>query len=204
MENLENIPAKTERMRLQALFDSAERHSMLVNQRGVEGSLEIYKEKTHYFEKIALGCGGAITLIVSFIGSHTGMLQPTWLIRAALVTLLLAMITAMFRNWKFPFYKHYSYLLEQSMADLKKEGRRAEILNVPGSSPINFYDGNPVDLPKELDKIKKNEEVLKANIVTLEKKQASALRWVNNAEFATTILSVGAMALLLAIAWINF
>ena len=204
MEDLENISAEAERKRLQALFDSAEKHAMVVNQRAVEGSLDIGKEKTQYFEKIALACGGAIALVVSFVGSHAGKLQPGWLLRAALAALLLAMIAAMYRNWKFPFYMLDSYLLEQSMADQKTERRRADVLEAFGASFINVNDGKPVDVPRSLNKLREADAMLKENIATLDKRRASALSLVKKAEIATLVLIVGAMVLLLALAWINF
>jgi hypothetical protein len=69
-----------------------------MGERAVQVSVDISKEKTQYFEKIALASAGTIALVVSFVGSHAGRLQPPWLLRSALIVLVLAMITAMYRN----------------------------------------------------------------------------------------------------------
>ena len=61
--------ANGEQRRLGALADSAAKHAREVNARAVQVSVDIGKEKTQYFEKIALACAGTIALVVSFVGS---------------------------------------------------------------------------------------------------------------------------------------
>src|SRR5262245_55974215 len=100
----DDFSKQTEQKRLEALWNSAIAQARAANDRAVQASVDIVKDKTQYFEKIALACAGTIALTVSFIGSHSGRLQPPWLLRSALIVLVLAMIAAMYRNWKFPFY----------------------------------------------------------------------------------------------------
>ena len=70
------VPLQMEQKRLMALSESAAQHAAEANQRAVQVSVDIGKEKTQYFEKIALACAGTIALVVSFVGSHAGRLQP--------------------------------------------------------------------------------------------------------------------------------
>jgi len=204
MDNLMNISTEMERKRLLALIDSAGKHARIVNQRAVEGSREIGKEKTQYFEKIALASAGTIALVVSFVGSHTEKLHPSWLLRSALLVLLLAMIAAMYRNWKYPYYLIASYLLEQFTADQETERRRADMVEAFGSSSININDGRPVNVPKSLSKLKEVDGIFERKIAEFKKDQASALGLVGKAEIAALSLIVIAMVMLMVLAWINF
>ena len=76
-----NLPVDQNKLRLAALFDSASKHATAANQRAVQVSVDIGKERAQYFEKIALASGGTIALVVSFVGSHAGRLQPPWYLR---------------------------------------------------------------------------------------------------------------------------
>ncbi len=69
-----------------------------------EKQAELAKERTQYFEKIALGSGATIAAVVSFIGSQKSTLQPAWLFRSALIALVVTMVAAMYRNYKYPYY----------------------------------------------------------------------------------------------------
>ncbi|HXR40224.1 MAG TPA: hypothetical protein VN776_14085 [Terracidiphilus sp.] len=204
MDDLFDISPEMELSRLQAHLDNAEKHAREMNEHAVEGSIEIGKEKTQYFEKIALASGGTIALVVSFVGSHTGKLQPWWLLRAALVALLLSMFAGMYRNWKYPFYMYASYLLEHLKA-MQETGRwRAEIVRKFGSTSLSSDDGKPVDVEQSLTDLKEVEAILEGKVAECKKNQTSAIRLVGKAEIAALVFIASAMVLLLALAWMNF
>src|SRR5208282_3981725 len=101
----------SERRRLNNLFQNAIKRANETEDRSTQASVDIAKEKTQYFEKIALANAATIALVVSFVGaahsgadSHSGRLQPACMLCWALVALLLAMISAMLRNWLNPSY----------------------------------------------------------------------------------------------------
>lgn len=73
-----DIPPKAQQEMLIRELESARKHAKNMNERAVQGSLDIGKEKTQFFEKIALASGGTIALVVSFVGAHAGRLQPPW------------------------------------------------------------------------------------------------------------------------------
>jgi hypothetical protein len=112
--------------RLQARVERAAKYASDMNQRSVQVNVDIGKEKTQYFEKLALASGGTIALLVSFVGAHSGRLQPAWLLRSALVMLVLAMIAAMYRNWKYPFYVPAIYARQEFAAMRKREQCRLD------------------------------------------------------------------------------
>ena len=66
------LPPQVQQQFLLNAFESARKHAQEMNERAAQVSLDIGKEKTQFFEKIALASGGTIALVVSFIGSHAG------------------------------------------------------------------------------------------------------------------------------------
>ena len=91
-------PADAER--LKKLLESAYTNATDVGNQAAQAHADIAKEKTQYFEKIALGSGATIAAVVSFVGVHAGRLKPPFLLRSALVTLVAAMVSSMYRNWR--------------------------------------------------------------------------------------------------------
>jgi len=58
------------------------------------------KERTQFFEKLAIGAGATIAALVSFLGANNKrVLHPEWILRCALVALVVAMFGAMLRNY---------------------------------------------------------------------------------------------------------
>jgi hypothetical protein len=196
------LPDPIEQKRLSSLFESAVKRAQNANERAVQVSVDIGKEKTQYFEKIALACAGTIALVVSFVGSHTGRLQPAWLLRGALVTLLLGMIAAMYRNWKFPFYvlAHARRNDETAKRD-KERCRRDYIVAVPS---LALEDGKPIDVEEFVRQFDEDEKVREERIKKCETQEDSTFNIVKQVEDAALTLTVVGMVLLIALAWKNF
>jgi hypothetical protein len=196
------LPDPPEQKRLSSLFDSAVRHAREVNARAVQVSVDIGKEKTQYFEKIALACAGTIALAVSFIGSRAGQLQPTWLLRSALVVLFLGMIAAMFRNWVFPYYAFAQARRSDETAKQEKERcRRDYILAVPS---LALEDGKPIDLDAFQRQFDEDEKVREHRIKKCQAQENWAFNILKPIEYAALALTVAGMGLLIALAWRNF
>jgi hypothetical protein len=64
---LGQVSAQIEQKALLAQLESAREHARNMNQRAVQVSMDVGKEKTQYFEKLSLGAGGTIALVVSFV-----------------------------------------------------------------------------------------------------------------------------------------
>jgi hypothetical protein len=188
--------------RLEALLDSASKYARETNQRAAQVSIDIAQEKTQYFEKLALASGGTIALVVSFVGSHAGKLQPPWLLRSSLVVLVLAMIAAMYRNWKYPFYLLAVHAKLDFDAKLDKERcRRDCIVAIPA---LSLQDGKPINVQEFVKGFSATETVLTEKIKEFQKTERSAFTIVKYVEQITLLLMVIAMAMLVALAWKNF
>jgi hypothetical protein len=196
------LPDPIEQKRLSSLFDSAVKRAQNANERAVQVSVDIGKEKTQYFEKIALACAGTIALVVSFVGSHVGRLQPAWLLRSALIALLLGMIAAMYRNWKFPFYLLAHFARNDQAAKQERERyRRDYIVAVPS---LDVEDGKPIDVAAYLRTFDEDHKGFEKRIKECQKQEDSAFNIVKQVERAALALTVVGMILLIALAWKNF
>lgn len=70
----------------------------------VQTSLDIAKRRTQYFEKLVIGSGATIAALVSFLGTHSTFLQPRWILRCALISLVVVLVAALYRNLRYPAY----------------------------------------------------------------------------------------------------
>jgi hypothetical protein len=196
------LPDRVEQERLKTLFEGAVKHAREANRQAVQASVDIGKEKAQYFEKIALACAGTIALVVSFVGSHVGRLQPAWLLRSALVALLLGMMAAMYRNWRFPFYLLAHFAGADQTAKRERERyRRDYIVAVPS---VALEDGNPVDVAAYLRQFAEDEQILDKRIAECQKQEDSAFKVVQRVDYAALVLTVTGMVFLIALAWRNF
>jgi hypothetical protein len=197
-----NLPDPSEASRLQILYDNAVKSAREVNQRTVQATLDIAKEKTQYIEKIALANAGTIALVVSFVGSHSGKLQPPWLLRLALVALFVAMISAMFRNWIYPFYLYAVHARQDFIA--KREKEQCRLAFAKGVPALSLQDGNPIDVAEVEANVKEADEFLAGAIAKARTRENRALDAANYSEWISLVLTVTGMTLLIALAWLNF
>jgi hypothetical protein len=197
-----SLPPAQEQQRLQALFNDAGKRASNMNKRAVQASLDIGKEKTQYFEKIALACAGTIALVVSFVGSHPGHLQPAWLLRCALITLVVAMMMAMYRNWRFSFYVLACYARQDLAAKQNKErARRDYIVAIP---TVAMEDGKLVDVNQWLAEFARDDKLFDDRITECQEQEDSAFIMTKRAEYVALVLTVAGMLMLIALAWENF
>lgn len=100
--------------------------------------------RKEYFEKLALGSGAAIAAIVSFVGTHSGRLQPPWLLRCSLVSLVVGVIAALYRNFRHPVYileARRKLWLEASLTE--QQCKREYFLVNPNT--IDMHTGQRID-----------------------------------------------------------
>jgi len=188
---------------LLSLVESAKKHAADMNERATQTTVDIAKEKTQYFEKIALASAGTIALVVSFVGSHAGRLQPPWLLRSALVVLVLAMIAAMYRNWRFPFYMMGVY--GRQYLEAKRQSRKRErdyVMEFP--SLAREEDGTPMDISQFQTEFAEEAKLFETKIAECTKQEKSAFATVKFVEYLTLTLVITGMGLLIALAWKNF
>lgn len=187
---------------LRGRYERDKQFASEANLRAVQVSVDIGKEKTQYFEKIALAAGGTIALVVSFVGAHAGKLNPPWLLRSALVALVLAMIAAMYRNWKYPFYLIAIYGGQYAAAQLNRErSKRDLIVRIPSIDPDT---GQHNDVQAIREQFAVDEKALNDKIDECKRQEHSAFEQTKWLERSALALIVVAMGMLVALAWRNF
>ncbi len=188
--------------RLRAAFAQAADHAANVNKQAVQSSVDVGKEKTQYFEKVSLGCGATVALIVSFVGAHAGRLEPRWLLRSALVTLVLAMMFGFFRNWIFPWYVFAVWGHQDFKAKLERQLAKKELVLI--GFAVSIEDGQLIDPNAWLPDSEKDEGALKAGIAKLKALEDRSFNWTQRIEYVTLMLaSVGWVCWLLLLGSIS-
>jgi hypothetical protein len=133
-----------EAQRLTMLMDSADAQAEATGKQLNDKQVELSKERTQYFEKIALGSGATIAAIVLFVGSHAAKLRPGFLLRSALIAFVASMITAMVRNWIYPYYVSAVFMTEYDKALLNQQNAKTALfIAVP---TISIQTGVWVDI----------------------------------------------------------
>jgi hypothetical protein len=188
--------------RCKILLDhAAKAYSQIVDEQNA-AQLDIAKERTQFFEKIALGAGATIAAIVSFVGSRSGHLQPPWLLRAALVSLVLSMVGALLRNWRYPFYLLSTFTGRKLVAAMNYNKRKADLIATGVMGDIET--GRRID-PRQWMKEHASQIDIGDDSVDEAQKQSDGL--YNNIrviEMLTLGLSLLGIAMLIALAWVNF
>jgi hypothetical protein len=197
------LPPQVHQQFLSSAFESARKHAADMNQRAVQVSLDIGKDKTQFFEKIALASGGTIALVVSFVGSHVGRLHPSWLLRSALVALVAAMVSAMYRNWRFQFYLLAVYGRQWMEAKQQKMYREREYVTAFPELGRND-DGSAVDLVAFNHQFAEDDKVFNAKIKECKDQEESSFTVVKWCEYTALSLITAGMGLLIGLAWLNF
>lgn len=162
---------------------------------------ELSKERTQYFEKIALGSGATIAAIVSLAGSHPGRFQPSWILRSALLSLGAAMAAAMYRNWRYPYYV-VSVMQGFKIAALQRreKAKRDFFLAVPANS---IQDGKRIDGVAWAKGHVEVDQTLTDKILELKRSEKSARKQVKFSENTTLIFLGVAACFLIALVWKN-
>ena len=188
--------------RLQIVLEAAGKDAREARAQIQEKQADLAKERTQYFEKIALGSAGTIAAMVSFVGAHSGRLRPPWLLRSALVTLVIAMVAAMIRNLIYPRYVEAVYFVADHEAQLRSEQARADFFaSVPAR---DIHTGGPVDARGFLANHMKVVPAFTELISQTKEKETRYFRCSRLLEqVSLSAVGVG-ITLLVALAWFNF
>lgn len=196
------LPPDLDLERLQRLADRAIQHLKDEERQGYETSLDIAKEKTQYFEKLAIGSGAAFAAIVSFLGTQHSKLYPHPLLRAALVSLIVAIAAALYRNFRYPFYVTRVRNLNIYVAQREEQQRRNALFQ---KKPIHdFETGSELDLVKWTVEFEKSDLQVEALIRRTNQQQRKL--WVEcvGVELLCLAALASAIVTLGLLAWINF
>lgn len=191
-----------EEKRLEILYQNARGKRASIDEQLSKSSLDINKERIQYFEKIALGCGATIALVGSFVGSRAGKLEPAWLLRSALLVLALAMVSAMYRNWRYPYYV-LAAIYKQLDKAMLEEAECHRNLNV-STNALSLKTGQPIDIQEAERNFQRAKSALTAKINEFETQERRVSREIKFIEPLALILTTTGLTLLIALAWLNF
>ncbi len=188
--------------RLETLVNQSANHADKVEDELWKTSIRIAQERSAFFEKVALGCGATIAAVVSFLGAHAGKLTPPYLLRASLVTLVLSVLAAMYRNWRYPNYVLANYQTQRYEALLKRERCRRDLFSAVPS--VSIQDGKPINAASFAQYVEELEGSFTKSIANFKRREGRINRevaWVGN---LSLLLAVAGICQLIALAWINF
>ena len=167
-----------------------------------EKQAEINRERTQYFEKIALGCGATIALVVSFVGAKNGRLQPPWLLRSSLVVLALAMVSAMYRNWRYPFYVLAVIYKHLDKAMLKEVECKRNVMVT--TNALSLQTGEPIDVARVERNTEEAKSILARKIEEFDSQERGVWKEIKFFESTALVLTILGLSLLIWLAWVNF
>lgn len=160
-------------------------------------------ERTAFFEKLAIGAGATIAAIVSFLGSKAHTLEPHWALRTAVCTLAGVIVTALARNYFYPYYLHQAVFLPLSDAQLKRDQHLQNYIET-GPTPINLETGRPFDVPRMKESWKARRESLETLKENTERLKQRYFFWWRRCEDVCLCLVAASIAMLVLLVWWNF
>ena len=189
--------------RLRLLLQGAEKALKDASNDLTETQVELAREKTQYFEKLTIGSGAAIAAIVSFLGTHSGKLQPVWILRCSLISLVAAMLAALYRNFRYPSYilalKNRTWIeAARYQQQCKSDAMHAEL------NPIDLYSGKSINLKKWEADFQESDAGLASLIQERARRVARLTTEWQSAEYVCIACVCIAMASLVCLALRNF
>jgi hypothetical protein len=125
--------------------------------------LDSSKERTQFFEKLAIGSGAAIAAVVSFLGVHAERLKPHWMLQSSLILLVIAMLASLYRNLRYPYYVLAVKNLSWIHAKFHQQQCKKELLRVAPEA-VDWKTGEPIDPETWIAKANEADESLKPEI----------------------------------------
>lgn len=194
-------------------YEDAERLRLLLQHadRGLEeaveslnqAQLDIAKERTQYFEKLTIGLGAAIAAIVSFLGAHAAKLQPVWILRSSLITLVLAMMAALYRNLRYPNYVLAVRNRLWIEASRYQQQCKNNVFQVERNM-ISWQSGRPIDLQVWTAGFKESDAGLESLVKERAERENRLLNEFKSAEYVCLFFICMAMISLVWLALCNF
>jgi hypothetical protein len=189
--------------RLRVLLEGAEKQRQKVYADIEQSRIDSAKGRVDFFDRLTIGSGATIAALVSFLGAHTSKLQPTWILRGALVSLVLTMIAGLFRNYRYP-----NYVLQIHKISLLNSSRYQQQcrLNCLKADPtaISIQTGQQIDLPKTIKDFEKSDEELETHVVDARKLGRRLEKQWTYAQFVCISFATLAAVLLVWLAIANF
>jgi hypothetical protein len=189
--------------RLQHLLQSAQEHLRSAEKQVTDTVFDSAKERTQFFEKLAIGSGATIAALVSFLGVHATRMQPVWILRCALVSLVFALVTAMYRNFRYPYYALAATERVRIEAMQYQQRCKNDLFQVDRSA-VAIQTGRPIDLKQWTDDFNKSDAGLVTLIKEKKKREERLLAEVGWVERVCLVSICVAMIALVWLALRNF
>ena len=157
--------------------------------------LNFSTERTQFFEKLAIGSGAAVAVIVSYLGVHARGLSPSWMIHAALALLTVSMVSALYRNFRYPYYVLAIKDLNWINAKVHEQKCKKECFEAEPNA-ISMRTGEPINAKKWISEADAEEKKIEEAIHKKEKRHERLLREFTYAEVVCLVaLSFATIAL---------
>jgi hypothetical protein len=184
--------------RMRQLMKSADQSVREIETDNSKTSVDLAKERTQYFEKLAIGSGATIAAIVTFLGSHAGKLQPVWIMQCSLICLLVAIVAALYRNFRYPNYILAVNDVSWINAKVYQQQRKKELFKFEPNA-ISLQTGKSIDAAAWIAEAEKAESEMRPIIQQREKCHKRLLREVKVSEI---ICIVAVSAAMISLAWL--
>ncbi len=189
--------------RLHLLLDRADKQVQKVEADIELNQIESANGRVDFYDRITIGSGATIAALVSFLGGHSAKLQPAWLLRGALISLVLAMAASLFRNYRYPNYVLTVHKISYIRRLRYQKSCRSNFIKAAPAA-IDVRTGLPIDVVKSSNEFEKSDAELK-KLEDERVKLAERLRkeWTYSQNFSMT-LAICAMVFLVWLAIVNF
>jgi hypothetical protein len=197
LENQQHI------QRCQALYDNATETLSKAADRLNSSQIDASEGRIQYFEKLTIGAGAVIAAIVSFVGSKPHTLSPSWVLRLSLIALVITLVAALWRNFRYPFYLLSARTVDWMEATLEKDKRKRELVKYsPGA--MNIETGKPIDVEKWIADLEGEETRTLGAIKKMTGQRNRQRREWAYAERISLVSLLVSMVCLVCLAWWNF
>jgi hypothetical protein len=127
-----------QKTRLQIRHERAQWQANEADAAAEQAQVDIARERTQFFEKVAIGSGAAITALVSFLGAHPKSLRPPWVLRTSLISLVVAILAALCRSLTYQKYFPSTADIRRSKLRIEEQQlKRERILHSGGDQPTD-------------------------------------------------------------------
>jgi hypothetical protein len=196
-------PDAVEIQRLRLLVEGANKQLQKVNADTEQSQINAAEGRVDFYDKLTLGSGATIAALVSFLGAHTTKLQPTWILRGALISLVLTMIASLFRNYRYPNYVLQIHKISFIRCTRREQQCRLDCLKADPTA-IDIKTGQPINLPEFAQDIERADKELETIQEESERLGERLRKQWTYAQFLAISFATLAMCFLVWLAIANF
>jgi hypothetical protein len=146
------LTSSQELQRLRMLAEAADKQLRKSEADIEQSQIDSSQGRVEYFEKITIGAGATIAALVSFLGSHSATLHPKWILRSSLICLGLTMLTALYRNFRYPNYVMQIRKISWIRCSRYQQRCRRDYLS-EDTTAVSIQTGESIDTAKTLKEL---------------------------------------------------